>query len=312
MSTRHTTQMLVIGSGPAGATAAMYGARALLDPILVRGPQPGGQLTITTDVENWPGLIETQGPELVAHLEAHAQHAGTTIMEGIVTEITQGEPFIATLDNGDIIEAQSIVLAMGAQAKWLGIPGEADFRGFGVSACATCDGFFFRGQEVAVIGGGNTALEEALFLTRFAKTVHIIHRRDSFRGEKILQQRVLNHENIIVHWDTITQSIEGESLPNKVTHLVLDKAGQHTILPIDGVFVAIGHAPSSDLVRSLVQVDDHGYVATTPGRTITSVPGIFAAGDLTDPLYRQAVTAAGMGCMAALDAERWLSEKEAS
>jgi thioredoxin reductase (NADPH) len=311
----YTTPLLVIGSGPAGCTAALYGARALLDPIMVRGPQPGGQLTITTDVENWPGLLHTQGPDLTAMLEQHAQSAGARLLEGIVTTLDApqgpGDPFLATFDSGSQIQANAVILAMGAAAKWLGIPGEDTYRGFGVSACATCDGFFFRGQEVAVIGGGNTAMEEALFLTRFASHVHLIHRRDRLRGEKILQQRVLGHEKITVHWNHKPEAILGVDTPApSVTGLLLDHQGKPTTLACTGVFVAIGHAPASHLVQSLLDVDAHGYVKVTPGRTTTSLPGVFACGDLIDPLYRQAVTAAGSGCMAALDAERWLAQAE--
>jgi thioredoxin reductase (NADPH) len=317
MTHTHTTKLLIIGSGPAGATAGIYGARALLDPIMVRGPQPGGQLTITTEVENWPGIFDIQGPDLTVAFEAHAQHAGTKIIEGIITHIEgDASPYIAHLDNGDTIEAEALILAMGSQAKWLGIEGEEKYKGYGVSACATCDGFFFKNQEISVIGGGNTALEEALFLTRFASKVHIIHRRDTFKAEKILQKRVFENDKIEIHWDTKVNEIKGvEGLTGQksVTGLELSstKNDTHTeFLDCTGVFVAIGHNPSSGIVKDIVQTDEFGYILTGTKTTSTNKPGIFAAGDITDPIYRQAVTSSGMGCMAALDAEKWLSEKD--
>lgn len=306
------TRLLIIGSGPAGYTAAVYGARAMLEPVLVQGMQPGGQLTITTEVENWPGLTTVQGPDLMVNLETHAREVGTRIVTDTVTKLELGlRPFVATLDSGAQITADAVVLATGAQARWLGLPSEESFKGFGVSACATCDGFFYRGKDVAVIGGGNTAVEEALYLTNFASKVTLVHRRDSLRAEKILQARLLRHPKIEVIWDHALDEVLGDQQPASVTGLRLrsTKTGELRQIDVAGVFIAIGHAPANDLVKDQLELHNGGYVKVEPGTTRTSIPGIFAAGDLTDHVYRQAVTSAGMGCMAALDAERWLGEQ---
>ncbi|MEM8741273.1 MAG: thioredoxin-disulfide reductase [Pseudomonadota bacterium] len=310
--TRHT-RLLIIGSGPAGYTAAVYGARAMLSPILVQGIQPGGQLTITTDVENWPGDASILGPDLMLKMEHHAREMGAEIIgEHINSLDLSTRPFVAQGDSGVTYTADTLVLATGAQAKWLGLPSEERFKGFGVSACATCDGFFYRGKEVAVIGGGNTAVEEALFLTNFASKVTLIHRRDSLRAEKILQDRLFKHPKIETIWDHVVDEILGDSDPAGVTGLRIAhaKTGATRDLALAGVFVAIGHAPASELVRDQLEMHNGGYVAVVPGSTRTSVPGVFAAGDLTDHIYRQAVTSAGMGCMAALDAEKFLAAQE--
>ncbi|MDF3607394.1 thioredoxin-disulfide reductase [Paracoccus sp. DMF-8] len=305
------TRLLIIGSGPAGYTAAVYASRAMLEPVLIQGMQPGGQLTITTDVENWPGLTEVQGPDLMVNMEAHARAMGATIVTDTVTRLDLSvRPFVAELDSGARMTADAVVLATGAQARWLGLPTEEKFKGFGVSACATCDGFFYRGKRVAVIGGGNTAVEEALYLTNFADKVTLIHRRDSLRAEKILQARLLRHPKIEVIWDHDLQEVQGSDKPLSVERLVLRhvKTGAIRELDVAGVFVAIGHAPANELVKDQLELHNGGYVKVEPGTTRTSIPGVFAAGDLTDHVYRQAVTSAGMGCMAALDAERWLAE----
>ena len=307
--TRHT-RLLIIGSGPAGYTAAVYAARAMLKPVLVQGMQPGGQLTITTEVENWPGDTSVMGPELMVRMETHAREMGAEIVTDTITSLDLSRrPFTALADSGAVWTADALILATGAQAKWLGIPGEERLKGFGVSACATCDGFFYRGREVVVIGGGNTAVEEALFLTNFASKVTLIHRRDSLRAEKILQDRLFRNPKIAVIWNHAPVEIEGTDLPPGVTGVRLRDVttGAERVVPADGVFVAIGHAPASELVRDALTLHDGGYVWVEPGTTRTSVEGVFAAGDLTDHVYRQAVTSAGMGCMAALDAERFLS-----
>ncbi|MEM9197335.1 MAG: thioredoxin-disulfide reductase, partial [Pseudomonadota bacterium] len=304
---------LIIGSGPAGYTAAVYGARAMLSPILVQGIQPGGQLTITTDVENWPGDASILGPDLMLKMEHHAREMGAEIIAEHISSLDlSARPFLAQGDSGVTYTADALVLATGAQAKWLGLPSEDRFKGFGVSACATCDGFFYRGKEVAVIGGGNTAVEEALFLTNFASKVTLIHRRDSLRAEKILQDRLFKHPKIETIWDHVVDEILGDSDPAGVTGLRIAhaKTGATRDLALAGVFVAIGHAPASELVRDQLEMHNGGYVAVVPGSTRTSVPGVFAAGDLTDHIYRQAVTSAGMGCMAALDAEKFLAAQE--
>ena len=304
-------KLLIIGSGPAGYTAAIYAARAMLDPLLVQGMQPGGQLTITTEVENWPSLIEIQGPELMAKMEEHARAMGAEIKFDTVSKLDLGvRPFRAHCDSGDVITADAVILATGAQAKWLGLPSEEKFQGFGVSACATCDGFFYRGKEVVVIGGGNTAVEEALFLTNFASKVTLIHRRNELRAEKILQQRLMKNPKIECIWDSEVVEVLGQDTPLGVTGIKLRnlKTGAETVLDTSGVFVAIGHSPASELVKDQLELHDGGYVKVEPGSTRTSIPGVFAAGDLTDHIYRQAVTSAGMGCMAALDAERYLAE----
>ncbi len=307
---RHV-KLLIIGSGPAGYTAAVYGARAMLEPVLIQGLQPGGQLTITTDVENWPGDSSIMGPDLMVRMEAHARETGAEIVSDIVTGLDlSARPFTATTDSGAVYTADAVILATGAQAKWLGLPSEEHFQGFGVSACATCDGFFYRGQPVAVVGGGNTAVEEALFLTNFASKVTLIHRRGELRAEKILQKRLLEHPKVEVLWHHRLEEITGTEDPKgvegvRVAHV---ETGEVTEIPVKGVFIAIGHAPASELVADQLETHLGGYVVTKPDSTATSVPGVFAAGDLTDHVYRQAVTSAGMGCMAALEAERFLAE----
>ncbi len=307
------TRVLIIGSGPAGYTAGVYASRALLEPILVQGMEPGGQLTTTTEVENWPGEIEIQGPELMQKMEAHARATGCEIVTDIITDLDLSRrPFTAKGDSGSIYTADSVILATGARAKWLGLPSEEKFKGYGVSACATCDGFFYRGEEICVVGGGNTAVEEALFLTKFASRVTLIHRRDELRAEKILQERLLRNPKIEPLWFHEVVEILGTEDPKGVTGVRVKhvKTGEEKEIPCKGVFIAIGHAPASELVKDQVETHMGGYVVTKPGSTETSVPGVFAAGDLTDWKYRQAVTSAGMGCMAALDAEHFLSGQE--
>ncbi|RLL72926.1 thioredoxin-disulfide reductase [Paenirhodobacter hankyongi] len=307
------TRVLIIGSGPAGYTAAVYSARAMLNPVLVQGIQPGGQLTITTEVENWPGRTAVEGPELMVQMEEHARAMGTEIISDTITSLKLGDrPFVALGDSGTTYVADAVILATGAQARWLGLPSEETFKGFGVSACATCDGFFYRGKEVVVIGGGNTAVEEALFLTNFATKVTVIHRRDSFRAEKIMQDRLFRNPKVEVIWDSVPEEILGTDAPLGVTGVRIRnvKTDAETVVPCDGFFVAIGHAPASELVKDQLELHHGGYVKVEPGTTRTSIEGVFAAGDLTDHIYRQAVTSAGMGCMAALDAERWLAEQE--
>ena len=310
----HRTKMLIIGSGPAGYSAAIYGARAMLQPIMVQGLQPGGQLTITTDVENYPGFADViQGPWLMEQMRAQAEHVGTQMIWDTIVEIDlkSGPPFRAKGDSGDEYIASTVVIATGASAKWLGVPGEQELGGKGVSACATCDGFFYRGKKVAVIGGGNTAVEEALYLTNHSDDVTLIHRRDELRAEKILQERLLNHPKISVLWNKTVESFEaGPS--GALAHLNLRDTvtGDASTFGVDGGFVAIGHAPATELFKGKLPMDDGGYLLTEPGSPKTEVPGVFAAGDVTDHVYRQAVTAAGMGCMAALDAERFLANLE--
>ena len=305
-----TTRVLIIGSGPAGYTAAVYSARAMLNPVLVQGLQPGGQLTITTEVENWPGDTEVQGPDLMVRMEEHARAMGAEIVSDYITRLDlSSRPFKAHADSGTTYIADAVILATGAQARWLGLPSEEKFKGFGVSACATCDGFFYRGKEVVVIGGGNTAVEEALFLTNFASKVTVIHRRDSFRAEKILQERLFKNPKIAVIWDSEVTEVKGTEAPLGVTAVTVRnvETGEARDVPCDGFFVAIGHAPASELVKEQLELHNGGYVQVEPGSTRTSIPGVFAAGDLTDHVYRQAVTSAGMGCMAALDAEKFLA-----
>ena len=315
MPQTHRTKCLIIGAGPAGYTAAIYAARANLNPILVQGMQPGGQLTITTDVENFPGFAETiQGPWLMEQMQAQAAKVGTSIVFDSIGKVDFSKrPFTCTADSGDAFVADTVIIATGAQARWLGLPSEKKFQGYGVSGCATCDGFFFRGKEICVVGGGNSALEEALYLTNHASRVTLIHRRDSFRGEKILHDRVAAHPKIQVIWDTVVEDIVGDEAPVlSVTGVRLRnlKTGQQSTLAVEGVFVAIGHDPATRLFRGQLKLDDAGYILTKPDSTATSVEGVFAAGDVKDKVYRQAVTAAGMGCMAALEAERWLAESE--
>jgi thioredoxin reductase (NADPH) len=304
-------KLVIIGSGPAGYTAAIYAARAMLDPILIQGIQPGGQLTVTTDVENYPGFADViQGPWLMEQMAAQAAHVGTRLVTDHVTKVELGRrPFRLECDSGDHYLADALVLATGAQARWLDLPSERKFRGYGVSACATCDGFFYRGKEVLVIGGGNTAVEEALFLTNFASKVTLVHRRDRLRAERILQERLYRNPKISVIWDTVLEDVLGDEQPPKVKAAVLRniKTGELTERTIDGIFIAIGHAPASELVAGQVEMKPSGYVKIAPHSTATSVPGVFAAGDVADDIYRQAVTAAGLGCMAALEAEKFLA-----
>jgi thioredoxin reductase (NADPH) len=308
------SKVLIIGAGPAGYTAAIYAARANLEPILVQGMQPGGQLSITTDVENYPGFAAViQGPWLMEQMQAQAEHVGTRIFFDLIDKVDLGNrPFVATGDSGDQYVADAVIIATGAQARWLGLPGEEEFRGFGVSACATCDGYFYRGKRVAVIGGGNSAVEEALYLTNHAETVTVIHRRDRFRAERIVQDRLFRHPKIRVVWNSTVEEILGDGDPRRV-HAVRVRnglTGRTDDLPIDGVFVAIGHTPVTELFCDQIDVDEDGYIVTAPDSTATTIPGVFAAGDVRDKIFRQAVTAAGMGCMAALEAERFLSVSE--
>ncbi|MDE2692759.1 MAG: thioredoxin-disulfide reductase [Paracoccaceae bacterium] len=313
MTKEISTRLLIIGSGPAGYTAAVYASRAMLNPILIQGFQPGGQLTITTEVENWPGEKEIQGPDLMTNMEEHAKAVGTEIIFDHIESIDLSKrPFKAVGQSGDIYIAESVVLATGAQAKWLGLKSEEKFKGFGVSACATCDGFFYKEQEIVVIGGGNTAVEEALFLTKFASKVTLIHRRDHLRSEKILQDRLFKNNKIKTLWFHEVEEILGDENPLGVTGIKVKHTKTNEISHIDckGVFVAIGHAPENALVKDQLETHMGGYVITKPNSTSTSIPGIFVAGDLTDYIYRQAVTSAGMGCMAALEAEKFLAEEE--
>ncbi len=302
---------MIIGSGPAGYTAAIYAARAMLEPVLFEGLQPGGQLTITTDVENYPGFADPiQGPWLMEQMKAQAENVGTRIINEMITEVDlQTRPFKLHGDSGTTYTCDSLIIATGAQAKWLGLPSEEKFKGFGVSACATCDGFFYKDRKVIVVGGGNTAVEEALFLTHFASEVIVVHRRDEFRAERILQDRLFKHDKIKVMWNTELADITGNAMPPSVTGVKLKntESGEITEMEIDGVFVAIGHAPSTELFKDKLETKHGGYLVTAPDSTATSIPGVFAAGDVTDDIYRQAVTAAGMGCMAALEAEHYLA-----
>jgi thioredoxin reductase (NADPH) len=304
-------KLVIVGSGPAGYTAAIYAARAMLEPILIQGIQPGGQLTITTDVENYPGFADViQGPWLMEQMQKQSEHVGTRIVTDHVNDLDLSRrPFRLTCDSGDVYLADTVVLATGAQARWLDLPSEQKFKGYGVSACATCDGFFYKNKEVLVIGGGNTAVEEALFLTNFASKVTVVHRRDHFRAEKILQERLFKNPKINVIWDSVLDDVLGNENPLKVRGVVLKnvKTGAKQEMAADGVFIAIGHSPSTELVAGKVKMKPNGYVWTAPYSTATSVPGLFAAGDVTDDIYRQAVTAAGLGCMGALEAERFLA-----
>ncbi|MAC73856.1 MAG: thioredoxin-disulfide reductase [Marinovum sp.] len=310
--TRHT-KVLIIGSGPTGYTAGVYASRAMLEPILVQGIEPGGQLTTTTEVENWPGDTEVQGPDLMVRMEAHAKAMGTDIIGDIISDLDLSQrPFKAKGDSGATYTADAVILATGARAKWLGLPSEEKFKGFGVSACATCDGFFYREQEIVVIGGGNTAVEEALFLTNFASKVTLIHRRDELRAEKVLQNRLLKHPKIEPLWFHELDEVVGTDAPLGVEAVRAKntQTGEITEIPCKGVFIAIGHAPANELVKDVLETHSGGYVKVEAGSTRTSIPGVFAAGDLTDHIYRQAVTSAGMGCMAALDAEKFIAEQE--
>jgi thioredoxin reductase (NADPH) len=306
------TKVLIIGSGPAGYSAGVYASRAMLEPILIQGIEPGGQLTTTTEVENWPGDTEVQGPELMIRMEAHAKAMGCQIIHDMVTKLDLSKrPFHATCDSGNSYEADALILATGARAKWLGLDSEEHFKGFGVSACATCDGFFYREQEIIVVGGGNTAVEEALFLTNFASKVTLVHRRDELRAEKILQDRLLNHAKIETLWFHELKDVMGTNEPKGVEAVRLENVhtGEITDIPCKGVFIAIGHSPASELVIDQLNTHNGGYVQVEAGSTRTSINGVFAAGDLTDHVYRQAITSAGMGCMAALDAEKFLAEQ---
>jgi thioredoxin reductase (NADPH) len=312
MAEAKQTRVLIIGAGPAGYTAAIYAARANLEPIMVAGLQPGGQLTITTDVENYPGFAETiQGPWLMEQMAKQAEHVGTKIIYDIITKVDfSSRPFRAWADSGDQFVADSVIIATGAQARWLGLPSEQAFQGGGVSACATCDGFFYRGKKVAVIGGGNTAVEEALYLTHHASHVTVVHRRDKFRAERILQDRLFANPKISVIWDHAVEEITGTEAPSVVTGATLrnTKTGALQSIDVDGVFIAIGHSPTTEIFKGQVKTDSEGYIITTPGTTATSIHGVFAAGDVQDKIFRQAVTAAGTGCMAALEAEKFLAE----
>jgi thioredoxin reductase (NADPH) len=312
MSTTHKTQLLVLGSGPAGLTAAIYAARAGRKPLLVRGMQPGGQLTITTDVENYPGFAEPiMGPWLMEQMEKQAEHVGTQLIYDHIQSVDLSKrPFTCIGESGDTYLADTLVIATGATAKWLGIPSEQTYSGFGVSACATCDGPFFKNQKVFVVGGGNSAVEEALYLSNIASHVTVIHRRESFRAEKILQDRLLAKPNVTVLWNSVLEEITGEQNPNRVTGVRISnvKTGDITTHPADGVFIAIGHAPNTELFKGQLEMDATGYLITAPDSTKTTIEGVYAAGDVQDSVYRQAVTAAGTGCMAALEAERFLNE----
>lgn len=308
------SKVLILGSGPAGATAAIYAARASLNPVMVHGMQPGGQMTITTDVENYPGFEDViQGPWLMEQMEKQAANVGTEIIHDHIKEVDlEKRPFTLKGESGDTYKTDTLIIATGAQAKWLGLESEKNFQGYGVSGCATCDGFFFKGKKVAVIGGGNTAVEEALFLTNFASKVTLIHRRDSLRAEKILQERLLNHEKIEVIWDSALEEVLGKDEPKEVTGVKIKnvKTGKEQTVDVEGVFIAIGHKPNTDIFKGMVEMDKEGYILTKPGTTKTSVEGVFAAGDVQDKIYRQAVTAAGTGCMAALEVNKFLENQE--
>ncbi|MGQ3671010.1 thioredoxin-disulfide reductase [Xanthobacter sp. TB0136] len=315
MSAQHV-KVVIIGSGPAGYTAGIYAARAMLEPVLFEGIQPGGQLTITTDVENYPGFADPiQGPWLMEQMRAQAEHVGTRIISDHVASLDVSQrPFRFTTESGEEWTADVVILATGAQARWLGLDSEQAYRGFGVSACATCDGFFYRGKQVVVVGGGNTAVEEALFLTNFASKVTVVHRREGFRAERILQERLFANPKVEIIWNAAIDEVKGEQDPSRVTGVVLrdTQTGETRELATDGVFVAIGHAPATELIKDQIRLKESGYVWTAPDSTATSVPGVFAAGDVADDVYRQAVTAAGRGCMAALEAERFLAHLPAT
>jgi thioredoxin reductase (NADPH) len=312
MSTRHS-RVIVLGSGPAGYTAAIYAARAMLQPLVIQGIQPGGQLTITTDVENYPGFAKTiQGPFLMEEMKAQAEHMGTEIVSDTITSVDlKATPVKLVGDSGTVYTCDALIIATGAQAKWLGLPSEKEFQGFGVSACATCDGFFYRGKKVMVVGGGNTAVEEALFLTNFATEVVVVHRRNEFKAERILQNRLFTHPKIKVIWDTALEDVLGTTEPRSVTTARLKhvKTGEISDLSVHGIFIAIGHQPATELFVDQLPFKNGGYLQTASWSTATTIPGVFAAGDVTDDIYRQAVTAAGMGCMAALEAEKYLHTK---
>jgi|TARA_B110000881_G_C18552445_1_gene504917 thioredoxin reductase (NADPH) len=308
------SQVLIIGSGPAGYTAAIYAARAMLKPTIVQGLQPGGQLTITTEVENYPGFGDViQGPWLMEQMEQQAKNVGTNIVNDMITKVDfSSKPFTAESESGTTYTADTVIISTGAQSRWLGLPSEQKFQGYGVSACATCDGFFFKEKEVAVIGGGNSAVEEALFLTNFASKVYLVHRRDALRSEKILQERLFKNKKISIIWNSELAEITGEENPTNVTGIKLKSTidGSMTDLKVDGVFIAIGHDPATQIFKSQINMDDEGYIITEPDSTLTNINGVYAAGDVRDKTYRQAVTAAGMGCMAALEAEKYISSLE--
>ena len=308
------SQVLIIGSGPAGYTAAIYAARAMLKPTIVQGLQPGGQLTITTEVENYPGFGDViQGPWLMEQMEQQAKNVGTNIVNDMITKVDfSSKPFTAESESGTTYTADTVIISTGAQSRWLGLPSEQKFQGYGVSACATCDGFFFKEKEVAVIGGGNSAVEEALFLTNFASKVYLVHRRDALRSEKILQERLFKNKKINIIWNSELAEITGEENPTNVTGIKLKSTidGTMTDLKVDGVFIAIGHDPATQIFKSQINMDDEGYIITEPDSTLTNINGVYAAGDVRDKTYRQAVTAAGMGCMAALEAEKYISSLE--
>lgn len=307
----YRTKVLIIGSGPAGCTAAIYAARANMKPIMVHGMQPGGQLTITTDVENYPGFADViQGPWLMEQMTKQAEHVGTEIIFDYIERVDFSKrPFTAYSGSNTYI-ADSVIISTGAQAKWLGIPSERAFQGFGVSGCATCDGFFFRGKEVMVVGGGNTAVEEALYLTNHASKVYLLHRRDSLRAEKILQDRLFKNPKIEVIWNNTLHEVKGTDNPKSVTHAIIENTQNNSLseIKVDGIFIAIGHKPNTDMFKGIIDLDDEGYIITKPGFTQTNISGVFAAGDVQDKIFRQAVTAAGTGCMAALEAEKFLAE----
>lgn len=311
MTQQHKTKVLIIGSGPAGATTAIYAARANMQPIMVCGMQPGGQLTITTDVENYPGFADViQGPWLMEQMMKQAEHVGTEIIHDYIERVDfSSKPFKAYGSSREY-HADSVIISTGAQAKWLGIPSEQEFQGFGVSGCATCDGFFFKGKEVLVVGGGNTAVEEALYLTNHVSKVTVIHRRNSFRAEKILQDRLFKNPKIEVVWDSVLDKVIGTKKPKSVTSVKVRniKTGVVSELAVEGVFIAIGHKPNTEIFKDWLELDEEGYIVTKPGSVATKIPGVFAAGDVQDKIYRQAVTAAGTGCMAALEAEKFLAE----
>ncbi len=308
------SQVLIIGSGPAGYTAAIYAARAMLKPTIVQGLQPGGQLTITTEVENYPGFGDViQGPWLMEQMEQQAKNVGTNIVNDMITKVDfSSKPFTAESESGTTYTADTVIISTGAQSRWLGLPSEQKFQGYGVSACATCDGFFFKEKEVAVIGGGNSAVEEALFLTNFASKVYLVHRRDALRSEKILQERLFKNKKISIIWNSELAEITGEENPTNVTGIKLKSTidGTMTDLKVDGVFIAIGHDPATQIFKSQINMDDEGYIITEPDSTLTNINGVYAVGDVRDKTYRQAVTAAGMGCMAALEAEKYISSLE--
>ncbi len=315
MPVEHRTKVLIVGSGPAGYTAAIYAARANAKPILVEGLQPGGQMTITTDVENYPGFADViQGPWLMQQMREQAAHVGTMIASDVIVEVDLSRRPFKAVGDSDLYFGETLIICTGAQARWLGLPSEQRLRGFGVSACATCDGFFFRGKEVCIIGGGNTAVEEAIFLTNFATKVTLIHRRSSLRAEKIMQDRLFRNPKIEVVWDSVVTEIVGAGDPPAVSAVRIKhvKSGKESVLPVQGAFVAIGHEPATALFRGKLEMDQDGYIVTAPDSTATNVPGVFASGDVKDKVFRQAVTAAGMGCMGALEADKFLAANEAT